>query len=196
MEDVGEDMISKLPESIIHHVLSLLPIKCAVSTTVLSKTWKNQWVCVPVFDFRQWRSITHSPGTVVNVETSNANVLIRQKDTDKFMDFLDSTFFSNNNMSTIQKFYLCCDIFFDAIRVREWITGLIKRKVEELMLTVNFPKANPVPSDLLTCESPTALDIDFVKQHVLEFPQAVSLPRLKKLRLSYVLFKDRAATQK
>ncbi|OMP01228.1 hypothetical protein COLO4_12050 [Corchorus olitorius] len=42
-----EDRISTLPDSIIHHFLSLLPIKDAVKTGVLSKRWKDIWTSVP-----------------------------------------------------------------------------------------------------------------------------------------------------
>ncbi|XP_026379483.1 putative F-box/LRR-repeat protein At4g15060 [Papaver somniferum] len=121
MEDVGEDRISKLPESLIQHVLSFLPTKCAVSTTVLSKTWKNLW-----------------------------------------------------------KFCLNLDIrHFDGNLVREWITALIKRKVEELVLNVPFPKPNMVSQNLITCESLTMLDLNFQCQHVLDIPQSICLPKLK-----------------
>ena len=46
MTSVGEedDMItSKLPESIIGRIMSLLPTKDAVRTCVLSKRWINHW---------------------------------------------------------------------------------------------------------------------------------------------------------
>ncbi|RZC76209.1 hypothetical protein C5167_000314 [Papaver somniferum] len=47
---VGEDRISKLPDPLVRHMLSFLPTKCAVSTSILSKRWKNVWVSIPVLD--------------------------------------------------------------------------------------------------------------------------------------------------
>ncbi|XP_026429826.1 F-box/LRR-repeat protein At4g14103-like [Papaver somniferum] len=171
-EDVAEDIISKLPEPLIHHIFSFLPTKCAVSTTVLSKRWKNLWISIACGDLKQ-----------------------HQK-TNRFMDFLDNTLISSNISSTMQRFCLSCDNeSFDANRVREWIVALINRKIEELILTVNCTRPNLVPLDLFSCESLTMLDFDFGKEHVLDFSQSISLPKLKVLRLSCILFKDKELTQ-
>ncbi|KAI3995768.1 hypothetical protein MKX01_007247 [Papaver californicum] len=107
------------------------------------------------------------------------------------------TLFSISNISsTIQKFCLNCDnARYDANRVREWITALVNRNVEELILTVCWLRPNPVPTDLFTSESLTILGVNFQIQQVLDFPQSISLPRLKVLGLSCVEFKDMALTQ-
>ncbi|OMO76510.1 hypothetical protein CCACVL1_15609 [Corchorus capsularis] len=47
---MGEDRISALPDSIIHHFLSLLPMKDVLKTGVLSKRWKDIWTSVPTID--------------------------------------------------------------------------------------------------------------------------------------------------
>ncbi|XP_068644789.1 F-box/FBD/LRR-repeat protein At1g13570-like [Aristolochia californica] len=38
-----KDSITKLPENIIHHILSFLPLKCAMKTSILSRQWINMW---------------------------------------------------------------------------------------------------------------------------------------------------------
>ncbi|KAL8466527.1 hypothetical protein ACS0TY_035558 [Phlomoides rotata] len=45
------DRLSELPESLIHHVLSFLPMTDVVSTTILSKRWNNLWTTVPCLNF-------------------------------------------------------------------------------------------------------------------------------------------------
>ncbi|XP_058724950.1 F-box/FBD/LRR-repeat protein At1g13570-like [Vicia villosa] len=52
MIDVEPDMISGLPGNVIDVILSYLPIREAVRTSVLSKQWKNSWHTLPnlVFD--------------------------------------------------------------------------------------------------------------------------------------------------
>ncbi|KAI3871378.1 hypothetical protein MKW92_017299 [Papaver armeniacum] len=180
-EDVGrEDRISRLPESLIHHILSLLPTKCAVSTTVLSKGWKNLWIFVPVLDFREWQS----PNTQATLSSANS-----------FMDFVDRVLILRN-MSDIKKFCLACHgEYFDDQRLKAWITTAIKCRVEELIVSRCVSEDSYIiPVDLYTCESLTLLEIEFYDD-TLYLPQTIYFPRLKILRLSEILFSNEQFTQ-
>ncbi|PWA99113.1 F-box domain, cyclin-like protein [Artemisia annua] len=42
-----EDRISKLPDDIIHHILSFLDMKYAVQTSAVSRKWKHIWTTMP-----------------------------------------------------------------------------------------------------------------------------------------------------
>ncbi|KAL8497391.1 hypothetical protein ACS0TY_020909 [Phlomoides rotata] len=46
-----EDRISNLPDDILHHIFSFLPIKSTAQTSVLSNRWKNLWYSFPDLDF-------------------------------------------------------------------------------------------------------------------------------------------------
>ncbi|XP_057773763.1 F-box/LRR-repeat protein At3g26922-like [Salvia miltiorrhiza] len=47
----SRDRLSELPDSLILAILSLLPMKDVVATTLLSKRWQNLWTTVPCLDF-------------------------------------------------------------------------------------------------------------------------------------------------
>ncbi|CAI0542112.1 unnamed protein product [Linum tenue] len=49
------DRLSRLPEPIIHHILSFLATRSAVQTSVLSRSWRSAWKHVPVLDFSHYR---------------------------------------------------------------------------------------------------------------------------------------------
>ncbi|KAJ4846069.1 hypothetical protein Tsubulata_002592 [Turnera subulata] len=54
--DVDVDRISDLPDSILEHILSFLPVQEAINTSSLSKRWVSLWTTVPTLDFsRQCR---------------------------------------------------------------------------------------------------------------------------------------------
>ncbi|KAJ0633862.1 putative F-box domain-containing protein [Helianthus annuus] len=54
-----DDLLSMLPEEIISHILSLMPTKYAVQTSVLSKKWRYIWMFVTNLDFDYTSSHPH-----------------------------------------------------------------------------------------------------------------------------------------
>jgi len=52
-EDINENSkcLGDLPEEVLRHILSFLPTKDAVRTSVLSKSWEYRWASIPNLDF-------------------------------------------------------------------------------------------------------------------------------------------------
>ncbi|OVA09210.1 F-box domain [Macleaya cordata] len=177
---VGVDRISRLPDALLHYILCFLPTKCAVCTSILSTRWRSVWVSIPILDFRKWRSHTTSTATVEDYDLEN----------EIFMNFLDRIL-NLGDMPNIQKFYLHSEIHFDESRVNAWISSVIRRKVQEL--NVSLYGDNLLPPCFFTCESLTMLDLNL--DAVLYLPESISFPRLKFVRLTFIQFIDENLTQ-
>ncbi|KAK2970486.1 hypothetical protein RJ640_023669 [Escallonia rubra] len=56
----GDDRLSNLPDEILCHILSFLPTKNVVATSILSSRYSSLWSCIPVLDFH-YQPHLHSP---------------------------------------------------------------------------------------------------------------------------------------
>ncbi|KAI3886710.1 hypothetical protein MKX03_011132 [Papaver bracteatum] len=130
------DRISELPDFLIQHILSFIPTKFVVPTTLLSKRWKNLWIHVPTLDFCD----------------SNEFVSYDEDKTERFMDFVDRLLILLN-MSPIHKFHFIYDgenCHFDPVREKEWIATAVKCKVKDFFVSMGYPEDTlPVSSSLL-----------------------------------------------
>ncbi|XP_076941900.1 FBD-associated F-box protein At4g10400-like [Bidens hawaiensis] len=164
MSSIGEnvdDRISRLPEDTLSHILSLMPTKCAVRTSVLSKKWRFSWMLVTNLDFDY--TVKHSVNGL-----------------DSFSKFVDRVL-SNCKTSRLQLFRLrFCDKVVSKSRVSSWIDKAVRLDVRELdMQVVPFE----LPLSLLTCKTLTNLRLDFSgsKHDGWECASSVNLPCLKTL---------------
>ncbi|KAI3842403.1 hypothetical protein MKW92_022577 [Papaver armeniacum] len=206
---VGRDRISELPESLIHHILSFLPIKSIVSTTLLSTKWNNLWLSLPILDFTQWRSPpTGAAFENLIEEESDSDTDTKQDEyqviedsspvdlsgTIRFMDFLDKVIFLDE-LDHVKNFCLETDsMYFNQDRVKEWINSIARRNVEKLFLFVKCSGPRVVPLELFYCESLTMLHLWFINTQVLDqspLSKPICFPRLENLRLSNIEFKDK-----
>ncbi|XP_026410536.1 F-box protein At4g09920-like [Papaver somniferum] len=177
---MGEDRISILPVDLLHHILSLVPAKCATPTCILSKIWKYVSNSIPTLDLRKWK--TQKPFREEgNMETKS------------FKKFLDTVLFLHEKPS-IQKFYLDLDEDFDKSQVSRWISNIIKCKVEEFYLHMIYSRIFcTIPLSFFTCDSLTLLDLRCNKDGVGKFiipnnPNTVYFPKLEILWLQSLQF--------
>ncbi|KAL0295329.1 UNVERIFIED_CONTAM: F-box/LRR-repeat protein [Sesamum angustifolium] len=91
-----EDIISSLPEPILHYILSYLPTKDAAKTCALSKTWNATRKSFPILDFNQY---SFQESAYSRAAHKNHNELTRD-----FCDYVDEFLTSRQGLTSIEKF--------------------------------------------------------------------------------------------
>ncbi|MFQ6669877.1 hypothetical protein Gotur_034959, partial [Gossypium turneri] len=158
-----EDRISKFSDHILCHILSFLPIKEAVRTSIISTKWRNLFASISIIEF-------------------DGDLLRRLTDRniDSFKNFVDRLLKCPDQVS-LDCFRLRDGIFswndgdhdFD---VSGWICAALCRGVKEIDLRLyNFGNVLPV---FFTCHSLVNLTLDAVGSKI-EFPSDVCLGNLK-----------------
>ena len=179
------DRISELPEVVLQYILSFLPIKQVVQSTVLSTRWKHIWTTFPnlvfdetYFDSKLWRS----PKNKKNPEV--------QKKIKALFNFVEKTLQSHHRQRLhINKFLLHCKAQKKSISfvetVDRWIGFVVDSDVEEMNLGFGFFGINyTLPQRVLVAKSLTVLIL--YKCKLESTCGDIYLPSLKKLSLSYV----------
>ncbi|XP_061369960.1 F-box/FBD/LRR-repeat protein At3g14710-like [Gastrolobium bilobum] len=165
-----EDIISNMPDFIIGHILSFLPTKEAVQTSVLSKRWIYMWTFITELRFD-------------DKETSYSS-----KKKSYRQDFIDLVYkvLLHLNVSSLQGFSLVIHKKYDSSTVNAWICAVLSQGVKKLCvdshqnLSLSFhslPKCKPLEELTLT-----------MYHCVIKVPSFVCLPYLKFLKLSDIAF--------
>ncbi|KAF5820752.1 putative F-box domain, FBD domain, leucine-rich repeat domain superfamily [Helianthus annuus] len=123
------DRISRLPDDVICHILSFLPTKHAVATSILSSRWVNLWSFLTIIDLDDTLYLNPS------LRRSSSYSLL-------FVNFLDRVL-SQNQSQTIVKFRLHIhDSHGQTLsRINGFIQSVVLRNVVEIDLGIffNFP---------------------------------------------------------
>lgn len=131
------DRISSLPNLVLVCILSFLPTKWGIATSILSTRWKHLWASVPIMVFD---SLVYNDPEL----------------TGRFMNFVDGALFLHD-LSSIQRFGIKCSKKIDMSRLNAWITVLIRRHIQEI--DVSTKKCLKLPIDLFTCKSLVVLKL-------------------------------------
>ncbi|KAK9910752.1 hypothetical protein M0R45_034699 [Rubus argutus] len=141
------DRISNLPDRVLHHTLSFLPIKSIAQTSLLSKRWNSIWGSIPTLDF--------STVALPNLDPENqsktlaliiTSVLSRHRGNSNVKVFRVS--------SRLGFCHLASSCLYDCVR---W---LVKRRVEELVLEVGSSGRFDLPLCVFQCDSLRCLKLD------------------------------------
>ncbi|KAF5729027.1 F-box/LRR-repeat protein [Tripterygium wilfordii] len=170
-QDVNsERSLSELPDVILQHILSLLPTKDAVRTSVLSKRWEYLWTSVSSFVFNGYKvNRTH------------------------FMEFVDRALALHEG--SIQCCSIMSDVLGDADRFRRWITVAVRRNVIVFSIRLtNCRKVFEFPHCFFTCASVQKLYLSISSP--LKRPHSICFSSLKSLHLADITFSDDQSAQK
>ncbi|PIA32014.1 hypothetical protein AQUCO_04700117v1 [Aquilegia coerulea] len=163
----GFDYLSDLPDGVLHHVLSFLPIKDVIRTSFISRRWRYLWTSVPTLDFN---GLVFSPKP-------------------KFINFVDSVLHRRDNCG-IQKFCLRFGGYYcTSTHAHAWILAAINHNVQELGLSFYALNSFELPREIFTCRSLTVLTLK-LNYSTFYLPSFIYLPFLKTLQLIQVTFSD------
>ncbi|KAI3845096.1 hypothetical protein MKX03_032443 [Papaver bracteatum] len=101
------------------------------------------------------------------------------------MNFVDIVLFVHEKPK-IQKLFLSVCESIDEIRVNRWFKTVLKRKVEELVLSVASEETFIFPLSFFTCDSLVVLDLEYNGN--LSLPNTIYFPRIKILRFTCIEF--------
>lgn len=151
-----EDKFSSLHESIVSKILSHLPTVEAVSTSVLSKTWRNMWTSITELQFD--------------------DKMHRVPRDSRFTEFVDRVL-GNIASLHINSFCLCSVNSYDETLLISWLSEVLKRNLQRLVVTcyeleiVNFAPLFPSLGSLVELRLRT--------KSILDISAPALLPNLK-----------------
>ncbi|XP_057736136.1 putative FBD-associated F-box protein At3g50710 [Arachis stenosperma] len=158
------DRISLLPNSILCDILSYLPTKEAVSTSILSRRWRHVWKDLQVLDTEDIPFL--SP---------------------RFDSYVTDILSQRSANYPIKKFRLTCYNSSEDLIVT-WLDAVIGPHLQELYLCyncINIMKRHKLPESIFTCVSLKSLVLKRFCHLNYEFPN-VYLPSLKNLEFETV----------
>ncbi|MED6137219.1 hypothetical protein PIB30_062995 [Stylosanthes scabra] len=167
------DRISCLPDSILCDILSYLPTKQAVCTSILSRRWRHVWKDLQVIDLDDepfWKSY-HDEERYARFD-SYVNAILAQRNAASY---------------PIQKFRLTCDVVSEET-ISTWLDAVIGPHLQELYLDISLNNwaMDPItlPKGILTCPSLESLVLNG-EIYFFDGPEVsnVDLPSLKNLEL-------------
>ncbi|KAF3341112.1 F-box/LRR-repeat protein [Carex littledalei] len=164
------DRISKLPDHILHHILSFLPLQEAGRTSILSHRWIHVWVSMQGLKFYTDEFANCGPDKFISYV--NAALPYRSKqDLQVFKTFLFNDSPTNIAAST------------------RWITHALKNDVRVLHIIIRLKNSGEnviVPRPMLTSRSLEELGLFSFPNVRIITPNVISLSQLKILSLQHM----------
>ncbi|KAK7309947.1 hypothetical protein RJT34_07103 [Clitoria ternatea] len=139
---MGPDLISDLPQSIIESILTRLPMRDAVRTSILSSKWRYKWASITQLVFDD-KCVSFSMDRDV-VERSVVKFITR-------VLFL--------HQGPIHKFQITNSRLQSCPEIDQWILFLSRNDIKELVMELGEGEFFRIPSSLFNCRKLTRLDL-------------------------------------
>ncbi|KAF8030164.1 hypothetical protein BT93_E2560 [Corymbia citriodora subsp. variegata] len=169
------NQLCDLPDALLQHILSFLPLKDVVRTSALSRRWEYLWASAPNLDFNE----LEFPERVY------------------FLGFVERALLFGDS-SSLKCFSLLCFVDQEASRINSWITTVVRRKVQKLQLCLHFQAESGInymlPSHMFRSE--TMIELYLAMPCHVRLPPSICLPKLKILTLVEVTFEDDGLIEK
>ncbi|XP_074305339.1 F-box/LRR-repeat protein At3g59190-like [Silene latifolia] len=172
------DRLSSLPDDILGHMLSFLPTRSAVSTSILSTRWRYLFSLTTCLSFDD-APCSGKPGTNGRVKATR----IFKKFVNKLLKL--------HKISPIQKFSLVCQNTYDASVLNRWFSFALQKGVQELHYQLCIQTDCPPDSDgFFMSETLVSLKMIGRWYYAIKIPISAWLPKLKILHLDRVVLLD------
>ena len=169
------DRISKLPDSLLTHILSYLSTKDSVKTSVLSKRWELLWLKVSGLDLNTMDFLPYGEALLTSM--------------DRYLEFNRGLCLQTFKMKYCRHKKLGNE---SNVRPVEWVAEVFHRRVQHLDLENElFPTTLDIMPGCIYL-SKTLVSLKLVKVGLKNLNYAVSLPCLKIMHLegNYIMSRD------
>ncbi|KAJ7946263.1 F-box/FBD/LRR-repeat protein family [Quillaja saponaria] len=122
------DRIGNFPDEILQHILTLLPTRDAVRTSVLLKRWQYLWM------------------SVTNIDISETDLPNMNEMRSLFLNFVERVLVLRES-SDLRNFSLTCDVLTDVSQVSSWIYAAVRHHVRSMFLQLRFPALEKLSLD-------------------------------------------------
>lgn len=163
------DIISQCPDHLLLRILSSIPTKDVIVTSLLSKRWVSLWRWVPKLEY--------------DFTSQNIKFVYRSLLQNK-APVLESLHLKNLSLNPECR----------AVDIGGWINIAVSRRVRELEISINYSDERfRLPSSLYTCETLESFTLTIKHCALVVAPFAGCLPSLKKLHLRCIGKADNAS---